>query len=560
MQPPPQALADQFAITAGDTKPGAVPLQQAFDQRQGHFVRFCVDGPDYFKSIEKEISDLLLESSDASRFFYISAWWLGLIDVNKTVMVDPDIPGSGLLASFTDALNPWPAPVDFPPFILPGSRALLDRLVEMSSKGIDVRVLSWVSPFASKYKQVADRSEGIAGLNLHTLLSTQALRNKFGASGHIMLNLLSHPLGAAHLKVVVCGNATSMRAYSGGMDPVSTRMEASWHDAAVCFEGPAAAHTYEYFRQLWNEQRKRDPEVFILDNVKIASHLDSTPEIPQRKALPARDQTHSCVQVLRTVPTMNFSLLGPEWLEPNVVQRAALVNLMGFKKPPLSFAPEGIFEFKAAMHKMIAAAHSYIFITDQCFSSQEVMDWLNVRLTDGSNVKVILLYGPDPHDPPSGSMQEAINAHLLKNVEESGQTRSGFKNLACFKWDRVVVHSKVTIVDDVACIIGSANCGMRRSFYTDIEHSVSIVDVGAAQPIKQLRQRMWARYCNTDWAEVPADAQDALYIWDNGWTPEGPPRALKLIPGVKQYFLPATGAGYSKQTYDQQDPDSREEF
>ena len=412
---------------------------------------FYVDGPDYFGAIEREIENLL-ESDADGRYFYLSAWWLGLIDVDKTITINPDIFGADVLENFTDAAKPWPSRVRMDGLrLLRSGQLLCDALVAMSKERIDIRVLSWVSPFAPKYKLVADRSEGIATLNLHTLLSTRELRRQFGQSGYAMLNMLSHPLGGAHLKVVVCGDKTSMRAYTGGMDPVQSRASlADWHDAAVCVDGPAAAATYQYFRQLWNEQRTRKPEVFILDDDAIPSHLDGTPEIPLRSARPAQNAAGPCVQVLRTIPRMNFSLTGPEWLEPSLLWRTLLVNAMGFKKDPLSFAPQGIFEFKAALRKMISAASKYIFITDQCFSSQEILSWLNGRLIDGSGVKVILLHGPDPADPPSGSMQEAVDNYLLAGVEKSAESASGFKNLACYKWTGTVAHSKVIIVDDMA--------------------------------------------------------------------------------------------------------------
>ena len=39
----------------------------------------------------------------------------------------------------------------------------------------------------------------------------------------------------------------------------------------------------------------------------------------------------------------------------------------------------------------------------------------------------------------------------------------------------LTVHAKTTLIDDQCAIIGSANA-MRRSLFTDIEHSVIYVD------------------------------------------------------------------------------------
>jgi phosphatidylserine/phosphatidylglycerophosphate/cardiolipin synthase-like enzyme len=553
-----QELADKFAIVAADTETPVEPEQQPFEQRRGHLVNLYMDGSEYFRVIEDEI-DNLIQSSAEGRYFYLSAWWLGLIDIDQMVTVDPGVFGASMLANFTDAVKPWPSKMEMSGFRFESGKLLCDSLVAMSKAGVDVRVLSWTSPFAPRYQQVANKSMGISQLNLHTILSTQALRDQLGGSGHAILNTLSHPLGGAHLKIIVCGDTARMRAYSGGMDPVANRLDLQlWHDAAVCVEGPAAAAAHKYFEQLWNEQLTREPEIFIVDDKNISSHLKSTPKIPKRSAAPAQGPAYSCVQTLRTVPKMNFSLTGPEWLEPNAMLRALLVNAMGFKKDPLSFAPQGIFEFKAALHKMIVRAEKYIFITDQCFSSQEVMGWLNQRLTDHSDVKIILLHGPDPSDPPSGSMQEAVNRYLLADIQMSAESASGIENLAYYNYVDTVAHGKVIIVDDKACIIGSANCGMRRSLYTDIEHSVSIVDVSK---VKILRRRMWARYCKVQLNSMPNDVADGLYIWDQAWAPsESIPGKLKLSSKIRPYTLPIKEAEYSKDQYDQQDPDSRRPF
>jgi len=561
----PQVLADSIVVTQGDAWISVPPEQQASNQRRGHSVSCLVGGPEYFEAIENEITSIL-ESTADGRFFYMSAWWLGLADVDADITVDPDVFGADFLKNFTDAAEPWIKKIEVPVpgFSFSSGQKLLDGLVAMSQADVDVRVLSWVSPFAPKYKQVADRSEGITLLNLHTLLSTKKLRDDLGKQAdHVMLNMLAHPLGGAHLKVVICGDNTSMRAYTGGMDPVVNRLDNTWEDAAVCVQGPAADATYRFFAQLWEEQRRRNPESFKLNGQVILSNLPTTPDVPQRPPFPEQDQTGpAVVQVLRTVPVMNFSVTGPEWLGPNMLQRALLVNTMGFKKDPLSFAPKGIFEFAVALRKLISVARQYIFITDQAFSGQEIMGWLSKRLTDGSGVKIILLHGPDPSDPPSGSMQEAVNSYLLKGAEKAEESTSGYLNLAYYLWQDTVAHSKVCIVDDKACVIGSANPGMRRSLFTDIEHSVSIVDLTGESQVKLLRRKLWARCCGVNASEVPDRVEHALYIWNPvAWNPDAVAEPLKLLEEIQPYPLPIVQAqGYDPDKYAQQDPDSRQQF
>jgi phosphatidylserine/phosphatidylglycerophosphate/cardiolipin synthase-like enzyme len=147
-----------------------------------------------------------------------------------------------------------------------------------------------------------------------------------------------------------------------------------------------------------------------------------------------------------------------------------------------------------------------------------VMDWLNARLKRAPDLKVILLYGPDPADTTTGFLREALDNHLYPglNVDQ----------YAIHQWFGTTVHCKVVIVDDMWCAIGSANCA-RRSLYTDIELSVAIANADFAA---QFRCDLWAGYCRRsprartpDQAPqrpTPADLMDlelALGIWKPKW-------------------------------------------
>src|SRR5262249_50733235 len=140
-----------------------------------------------------------------------------------------------------------------------------------------------------------------------------------------------------------------------------------WHDVAVRVQGPAAAVMCDFFRLLWEEQRKRPVETFNVGGDQVASHSKSTTKLSPREAVPIKDGAQP-VQVLRTVPCMSFSKAGPTQLDSNVVFRWAMTTAADFKRPPLTFAPNGIFEFKAALQNAIAGAESYVFIADQGFS------------------------------------------------------------------------------------------------------------------------------------------------------------------------------------------------
>jgi phosphatidylserine/phosphatidylglycerophosphate/cardiolipin synthase-like enzyme len=558
----------------------APPEQQSPDETRANRVEAFVDGLAYFGALEDEI-DGLLASSKPGRYFYLTAWWLGLVDVKGTVRVRSVGDSlAAVLKQFKDLPLEWTTDLDMDGFRLPKCKLLLlTRLQELVGKGVDVRVLAWSSPFAPKYKQVADQAGGIADLNLQTLLSVAALRKGSAAMAkRVVVNLLAHPFGGAHLKMVLCGDGDTMRAYTSGLDPASGRLDAvpselnsrtsGWHDVAVRVQGPGALAAYRFYQRLWNEQISRSADKFYVDDQEILSHAGAE-KVADRTLAAVPSNAGQRVQVLRTVPQMNFSMAGPPQLGKNPLYRFLISSAGGFKKPAITFAPNGFFEFKVALKKAIANAQRYVFIADQAFWGLEIMDWLNARLKANPNLKVILLHGADPADPPSGAMAEAINKHLLPGLELDLTTMEP-KGVAFYNWSGVVVHSKVTIVDDLWCAVGSANC-MRRSLYTDMELSVSVVDGDVPTFPQRLRRDLWARYCGMALRGEPSffsydkelddllDLDKALGIWDNRWGAR--PNGVKLHKTVIPYVLPmASGVPFSEASYDLEDPDSRKTF
>jgi phosphatidylserine/phosphatidylglycerophosphate/cardiolipin synthase-like enzyme len=260
-----------------------------------------------------------------------------------------------------------------------------------------------------------------------------------------------------------------------------------------------------------------------------------------------------------------------------------------YTRRPISFAPNGVFEFKVALKKAIEGAERYIFIADQSLSALEVMDWLGQSLMRKPNLKVILLHGADPADPPSNFLAEGLNNHLWASIPaEWSSTR---RNVSFHEWYGNAVHCKVTIIDDTWCAIGSANC-MRRSLYTDIELSVAILEQPTpdlelpatwAQEttlppgkrsgsfVQRFRRDLWAHYCGIDLDPRALRSNSytkllqldyALAIWNPSW---GVPVAnLKLREEISAglSFPHPTNPGnpFNPKQYNLQDTDSRQSF
>lgn len=593
-----EKLVDKYFFTLSDRgnkfDPGEnVPEQFRTDLMKANKTKAYIDGTAYFKAIDKEIERLIITAQGGKKcYFYMSAWWLGLVQVGgRSIKIEVDSSFKSIIAKIS-TLNSkldlqWSYNLpSFPGFVLPSGIPLFLRLQEMVKVGVDVRILAWTSPFIPKYKQVANQASGILALNLHTLLSVNALRQIPGMADKVMLNTLSHPFGGAHLKMFICGHSERMRAYTSGLDPAPGRLNEppdlanpnrrGWHDIGVRVGGQAAQGIYNFYAQLWNEQQQRAVDLFLIDSKEIPSRTSSTPKIEQRAVVSVQSNATQYVQVLRTTPQMNFSTTGPETLPGSSFLRWMLTTYSEFKRPPLSFAKDGLFEFKVALKKAISQAERYIFIADQGFYGMEIMDWINARIKQKPDLKVILLYGADPADPPSGFLHEAINNHLVGDLKPVFDDFDFLvPNIGFFTWDQTVVHSKVTIIDDKWCAIGSANC-MRRSLYTDMELSISILDPVAPSFVKKFRRDLWLRYCGIlprdkaatllfdpeeDKRKEFLDLDIALGIWKAKWATQQP--SVQLLKTIQPKIAPFTDApkiAFSQEKYDIEDADSRMKF
>jgi phosphatidylserine/phosphatidylglycerophosphate/cardiolipin synthase-like enzyme len=362
-------------------------------------VTALVDGSAFGLELEGEIMRLgrgADPAANAGQFILIASWWLGLVD--RTTLQGA-VPGYG--------------------FGPPNSiNRLLPILIEKARAGVDLRVLGWVSP-ALTDSVLAQMSGGssYADINQHTLKSIKALREEPAIGGRAILNLLAHPAGAAHAKVVVLGDSTSVVAFTGGIDLAPGRYAGPehdqgqlWHDVVAKVEGQAVQRIYDWFREFWEESLDptRKPLSPTVDGEEILSVLPNTPALPAR-TLPAAVSNVATpkhhVQSLRTIPQFLYASSLP------FVPRAK----------PLSFAPAGSFTLASALRKALTAAQRLIYLEDQAFWSREQLSWVNAAVKAQSGLRVILLMpgGRDPNDPEVDEhalLCESINHGLLDGI------------------------------------------------------------------------------------------------------------------------------------------------
>jgi phosphatidylserine/phosphatidylglycerophosphate/cardiolipin synthase-like enzyme len=369
--------------------------------RAGTRVTALVDGATFGQELEAGILRLGKDASpaaNAGQFILIASWWLGLVD--RTTDKGETVQGYGF------------GPPD-------ATRPMLPILAEKAKAGVDVRVLAWVSPslIDSAVAQLSGGSS-FGDINQHTLKSVKALRATPEIGERAILNMLAHPAGVGHAKVVILGDATYAVAFTGGIDlapdryatPEHTGVE-FWHDVVAKVEGEAVQDVYDWFRDLWEESRDpaRKPLRPMVDGAELPSVLPTTPALPAR-TLPTAVQdvampTHH-VQSLRTLPQFVYASSLP--FVPRV--------------KPLSFEPSGSFTVARALHKALGTAQRLIYLEDQSFWSREELSWVNAAVKAQPALRVILLMpgGRDPNDPDMDDhavLCESINRGLLDGIQ-----------------------------------------------------------------------------------------------------------------------------------------------
>lgn len=482
-------------------------LDPAFPTHAGCSVLPLIGGPAYFTAIKAKIDALTGAAGD---FIYLTGWWL-----------DPN-------------------------FSLGGGTRLTDLLIAKARAGVDVRVMGWVlapSVLQNSQAQSAPQLRSILGLNGQTMSFINALRGEPLLSAKAVLNILAHPAGAVHTKMAVVGNAATVTAFTGGLDFQQARHQPMWHDVQTQVAGPAVQGVFDTFRLMWTEVRGRPPVSLSAGGVSAVSHTLFMPDLPAR-TLPGGGSGTARVQSVRTFPQMRFSSVG------------SVASLGGASIPtntPLSFATSGLFEIKAAWQSGITGAQTYIYIEDQGFSSREVFDWINAAVKASPTVKVVVLAGRvDPNDDVNSGTDKffriAVNNHLL-----AGLNAAQIERVGVFSHQTKVIHAKTTIVDDSWAIVGSANA-MRRSLYTDVEHSLAYMDDGGS--VTAYRTELWGVHLQRT-APTPAGG---LSGWFSLPYP-GPDPAHFDIRRLRLPLPAATLTAEEQVMYDQvMDADSRQEW
>jgi PLD-like domain len=301
---------------------------------------------------------------------------------------------------------------------------LLDRLANIFKKQADTRnvpvhVLTWE---AVNFGNLLDRA-------FNFLDGADELREFFQGSNVVVGSFSSTQL--LHVKFIVFNGQTAIlvgstmkQGYFGDTDHLlrdgQHGARGLMHDASLKVEGPCVHFIEATFSTIWSAHNPNPPA-------------------PATQSGPASGSNLSAVQVLRTLPG----------------------NVFTQTIPNAEVLPHGETGVLEAYQRAIMMAEEYIYIEDQYFNSEEIVNAIKARMIERTNLEVIILINPRPdiggyHAHQTGLIQDLIAAGGNHRV-------AAFTMWSCDATNPrpeiapVYVHSKVCIIDDRWVAIGTAN-------------------------------------------------------------------------------------------------------
>jgi phosphatidylserine/phosphatidylglycerophosphate/cardiolipin synthase-like enzyme len=363
---------------------------------------------------------------------------------------------------------------------------LLRELLGEAAESVDVRVLLWAGAPVPAFKpRRATVREARAALVRGTRIDAALDANE-------------RPMHCHHEKLVVIDDEV---AFVGGIDLTDlggdrydtpehpARGRLGWHDVASQMRGPAVADVRNHIAQRWQA---------------VTGQRLEPPPPPERAN--AGDVE---LQIVRTVPEKIYD-----------------------------FAPRGDFRIIEAYLRAVRSARHLIYLENQFLWSPEIVEILADKLrrppSDEFRV-VIMLPGKanNGQDDTRGqlSLLAAADRDKRRFLPTTIRARSGNTS------DRVYVHAKVGIVDDLWLTLGSANLNA-HSFFNDSEVNLVTCDPALA---RNTRLRLWAAHLERDIEEISGDPSTVV---DELWRPiasEQRERANRGDPPTHRLVeLPAT--------------------
>ena len=260
------------------------------------------------------------------------------------------------------------------------------------------------------------------------------------------------------------------------------------HEMMLAMDGDAAHAMGRLFRERWfsaSRQRLPDPK----DDGVTVEPADLWP-----KDLPV-DARDVRIGIARTLP---------RWRKQAEVREAEALHLAA-----------------------IADAKSLIYMENQYFASPVIAEALAARLAEPGGPEVVLvstLHSPSYFDQITMDRTRLAFLKRLKDAEAEGrgaEGKAGSSKLHAFcpvtaKGRPIIVHAKVTVIDDRMLRIGSCNINNRSTgFDTECDVALEAQD-GEAGAAVRAAVRAWRTRMVAHWLAKPAAAVDAALARGEG--------------------------------------------
>jgi phospholipase D1/2 len=299
---------------------------------------------------------------------------------------------------------------------------------------------------------------------------------------HFRLDDRHPPSGSHHQKVVVVDDAV---AFVGGLDlthgrwdtqehrrdeprrlDASGRIARPNHDVQAIVDGAAARALGELCRERWQRVAK--------------------------KAVPARQA--------RRDPW-------PDWLAPDITELEVGIA----RTDPGWPTGQPVGEIRQLYVDAIASARRSLYLENQYFSSSLAGSSLEARLREPDSPEVVVVSRLAEEGWLEERTMGLLRVHLherLKAADRHGRYRLYYPHIPGLEESSLLnVHSKVLVMDDELCSVGSANFN-NRSMGFDTECNLVIEARGEdrlRRPIAGLRERLLAEHLGTEPAAVAVE-------------------------------------------------------
>ncbi|HEX7759228.1 MAG TPA: phospholipase D-like domain-containing protein [Caulobacteraceae bacterium] len=296
----------------------------------------------------------------------------------------------------------------------------------------------------------------------------------------------------------------------------------SRHEVMGVVDGQPAADLGELFRRRWKRATGED-----LSPIGATGDDPNPPDPNTHDPIP-QDPWPDRVSPHFTGVTAGISRTAARWRKHAEVRENERLHLAG-----------------------IAAAQRLIYMENQYFTSPLMAEALAARLAEPDGPEVVLVsheHSPSWFDRITMDRTRSLFLRRLKRADVYGRLRTYCPVTALGR--TIIVHAKLSIIDDRLLRVGSANLNNRSTgFDTECDLSFEAAGASAAasrQRIADLTQRLVAHWLGCDEAKVAAAAANGLGPAIDALRTEGLVRLRPLEPkpiGAAATFIAAFHLG-----------------